>query len=82
MVTGVGLQSKIVAFLATVSRLPFKYSLPFQLVLCLVFLIFSRLFIDALWSPAGKGLTSCVLLVMFIVFLLLSHVVSWVRCGT
>ena len=38
-----------------------------------------RLFIVALWSPAGKGLTSWLLLVMFIVFLLLSHVVSWVQ---
>ena len=36
----------------------------------------SRLFIAALWSPARKGLTSWLLLVMFIVFLLLSHVVS------
>ena len=27
--------------------------------LCLVFLMLSRLFIAALWSPAGKGLTSC-----------------------
>ena len=35
-----------------------------------------RLCIDALWSPAGKVLTSWLLLVMFIVFLLLSHVVS------
>ena len=42
----------------------------------------SGLFIAALWSPAGKGLTSWLLLAMFIVFLLLSHVVSWVRCGT
>ena len=33
-----------------------------------------HLFIAALWSPAGKGLTSRLLLVMFIVFLLLSHV--------
>ena len=33
----------------------------------------SRLFIAALWSPAGKGLTSWLLLVTFIVFLLLSH---------
>ena len=41
-----------------------------------------RLFITALWSPAKNGLTSWLLLVMFIVFLLLSHVVSWVRCGT
>ena len=50
--------------------------------LCLVFLMLSRLFIAALWSPAGKGLTSWLLLVMFIVFLLVSNVVSWVRCGT
>ena len=50
--------------------------------LSFVFLMLSRLFIAALWSPAGKGLTSWLLLVMFIVFLLLSHVVSWVRCGT
>ena len=42
--------------------------------LCLVFVMLLRLFIAALWSPAGK--------VMFIVILLLSHVVSWVRCGT
>ena len=35
-----------------------------------------------LWSPAGKGLSSRLLLVMFIVFLLLYHVVSCVRCGT
>ena len=50
--------------------------------LCLVIVIFLRLFIAALWSPAGKGLTSLLLFVMFIVVLLLSHVVFWVRCGT
>ena len=49
--------------------------------LCLVFLMISCLFVAALWSPAGKVLTSWLLLVMFIVFLLLSHVVSWDRCG-
>ena len=38
--------------------------------------------VAALWSPAGKGLTSWLLLVMLIVVLLLSHVVSWVRCVT
>ena len=38
--------------------------------------------LTALWSPAGKGLTYWLLLVMFIVFWLLFHVVSWVRCGT
>ena len=42
----------------------------------------SCMFIAALLSPAGKGLTSWLLLVMSIVFLLLSHVVSWVKCGT
>ena len=49
---------------------------------CIVFLMLSRLFIAALWSPAGKGLTSWLLLVMFIVFLLLFHVVSGVGCST
>ena len=32
--------------------------------LCLVFVMISRLFIPALWSPAGKGLTSRLLFVM------------------
>ena len=36
--------------------------------LCLVFLMLSRHFIAALWSPAGKGLTSWLLLMMFFVF--------------
>ena len=50
--------------------------------LCLVFVMLSRLFIVALWSPEWKGLTSCLLFVMFIVILLLSHMVSWDRRGT
>ena len=33
--------------------------------LCLVFVILSHLFIAALWSPAGKGLTSWLLFVVF-----------------
>ena len=33
--------------------------------LCLVFFMLSRLFIAALWSPAGKGQTSWLLFVMF-----------------
>ena len=49
--------------------------------LCLVFVMLSRLFIAALWSPQGKGLTSWLLFVMFIVILLLSNLVSWDRCG-
>ena len=49
---------------------------------CLVIVMLLRLFIVALWSSAGKGLTSWLLFVMFIVVVLLSDVVSWVRCGT
>ena len=33
--------------------------------LCLVFVMLSRLFIAALWSPAGNGLTSWLLFVIF-----------------
>ena len=33
--------------------------------LCLVFVMLSRLFIAAVWSPAGKGLTSWLLFAMF-----------------
>ena len=33
--------------------------------LCIVFVMLSRLFIAALWSLAGKGLTSWLLFVMF-----------------
>ena len=44
---------------------------------------FARLFVAAaLWSPEGKGLTSWLLIVMFIVILLLSRLVSWDKCGT
>ena len=42
--------------------------------LCLVIVMLLCLFIAALWSPAGKGLTSRLLFVIFIVVLLLSHV--------
>ena len=35
--------------------------------LCLVFVMLLRLFIAALWSPEGKGLTLWLLFVMFIV---------------
>ena len=40
---------------------------------CIVFVMLSRLLIAALWSPAGKGLTSClsflVLNCVFVTFL-------------
>ena len=41
--------------------------------LCLVFVMLSCLFFATLWSPEGKGVTSWLLFVMFIVILLLSH---------
>ena len=50
--------------------------------LCLVFVMLSRLFIAALWLLAGKRLTSWLLSVSFDCVLSLSHVVSWVTCGT
>ena len=50
--------------------------------LFLVFVMLSPLFIAALGSPEGKGLTSWLLFVTFIVILLLSHLVSWDRYGT
>ena len=45
-----------------------------------VFVLLSRLFIAALWSPAGK--MADLLALVLIVLLSLSHVVSCVRCGT
>ena len=36
--------------------------------LCLAFVMLWRLSIAALWSPAGKGLTSWLLFVMFVFF--------------
>ena len=36
-----------------------------MLFICLKFVMFLRLFIAALWSPAGKRLTSWLLFVMF-----------------
>ena len=46
----------------------------------LAFLMLLRLFIAALWSPAGKA--ADLLALVGDVFLLLSHVLSLVRCGT
>ena len=48
---------------------------------CLVFVMVSRLFIAALLSPAGKGLTFWLSFVMFNCVFITSYVVSWVRCG-
>ena len=42
----------------------------------------ARLFIDALWSPAGKGLTSWLSFVMSFCEFVTFPLVSWVRLGT
>ena len=47
---------------------------------CLVLLWFhARLFVDALWSPAGKGLTSWLSFVMSNCDVVTFILVSWVR---
>ena len=49
-------------------------NLCFMFLFCLVFAMFcARLFICALWSPAGKGLTSWLSFVVSSVSLSLSH---------
>ena len=49
---------------------------------CLVLLCFhARLFVDALWSPVGKGLTSWPSFVMSYCDNVTFPLVSWVRCG-
>ena len=49
--------------------------------LCLMFFMLSSLFINALWSSAGKELTSWLMFLMFTCVLSLSYVVSSVRVG-
>ena len=50
-------------------------------VFCLLCLC-ARLFICALWSPAGKGLTSWLSFVVSNCEFVTFPLVSWVRCGT
>ena len=50
-------------------------------VLCLLCLS-THLFICALWSPAGKGLTSWLSFVVSNCEFVTFQLVSWVRCGT
>ena len=48
---------------------------------CLALLCFRALFVDALWSPAGKGLTPWLSFVVSICDVFTFPLVSWVRCG-
>ena len=65
----------------------YKVAFSFKAVLllcyfCLVLLCFhARLFVDALWSTAGKGLTSWLSFVMSNCDVVTFQLVSWVRCG-
>ena len=62
-----------VTILLTVPRRYF-FCGSFMFLFCLVFAMFcARLFICALWSPAGKGLTSWLSFVVSSVSLSLSH---------
>ena len=49
---------------------------------CVCYAFCVRLFICALWSPAGKGLTSCLSFVVSNCKFVTFPLVSWVRCGT
>ena len=46
-----------------------------------LFSLSCNLFVDALWSPAGKGLTSWLSFVMSNCDVVTFPLVSWVRCG-
>ena len=59
----------------------FLWSLYVVFVLCLLCL-YARLLICALWSPAGKGLTSRLSFVVSDCEFVAFPLVSWVRCGT
>ena len=48
---------------------------------CFLFCFRARLLIDALWSPAGKGLTSWLSFVMSNCEVVTFPLVSWVSCG-
>ena len=52
-----------------------------MLFLSFLFCFWARLFIGAVWSPAGKGLTSWLLSVMCNCEVVFLPLVSWVMCG-
>ena len=69
------------AYLTIPRRYFYFGSFMFFSVLCLLCL-YARLFICALWSPAGIGLTSWLSFVVYNCEFVTVPLVSWVRCGT
>ena len=67
-------------FLLTVPRWCF-FCESFMLFLSCFVMLYVRLFVAALWSPAGNGLTSWLSFVMCICDVLTFPLVSLVRCG-
>ena len=55
--------------------------LSFMLFLSCLLCFYARLFADALWSPAGKGLTSWLSFMMSNCDVVTFPLLSWVRCG-
>ena len=73
--------SRVSEFPCTNCGTSFVDLLCFCYVFCLLCLC-ARLFICALWSPAGKGLTSWLSFVVSNCEFVTFPLVSWVRCGT
>ena len=69
------------AYLTIPRRYFYCGSFMFFSVLCLLCL-YAHLFICALWSPAGKGLTSWLSFVVYNCEFVTFPLVSSVRCGT
>ena len=62
---------------------PFQGGTSFVDLLCFfLFCVCARLFIRALWSPAGKWLTSWLSFVVSNCEFVTFPLVSWARCGT
>ena len=64
------------------TRIRDKFELERAYLSCVLLCLCARLFICAMWSPAGKGLTSWLSFVVSNCEIVTFSLVSWVRCGT
>ena len=60
---------------------PWNLSLIYVISVLFLLCFSARLFTDALWTPAGKRLTSWISYVMSYSEVVTFPLVSWVRCG-